>query len=102
MNVIEERGRITARVSQPIVDKLQQAADLTGATMNQFLVQAALEKAESILERERSIQLSQQDALMLIKLLENPVPNPALSSAMQRYQEKIKNGTVHSSAESGA
>ncbi len=101
MSVIEERGRITARVSQPIVDKLQQAADLTGATMNQFLVQAALEKAERILERERTIQIGREDAQMLLAMLENPTPNPVLTNALKRYQEKIQNGSLHSSAESG-
>ena len=101
MSVIEERGRITARVAQPIVDKLQQAADLTGATINQFLVQAALEKAEHIIERERTIRLGLEDAQMLMAMLENPAPNPALASALQRYQEKVKNGTLRSRAESG-
>jgi uncharacterized protein (DUF1778 family) len=101
MSVIEARGRITARAAQPIVDKLQQAADLTGATINQFLVQAALEKAEHIIARERSIRLDLEDAQMLMNLLENPVPNPALARALQRYQEKVNNGTLHSRAESG-
>lgn len=100
MSITEERGRITARVAQPIVDKLQQAAELTGATINQFLVQAALEKAEHVIERERTIRLGLEDAQMLMNLLENPAPNPALARALQRYQEKVKNGTLHSRAES--
>lgn len=101
MTVTQARGRITARVAQPIVAKLQQAADLTGATINQFLVQAALEKAEYIIARERTIRLGLQDAHMLMTLLENPAPNPALAGALQRYQEKVKNGTLRSGAESG-
>jgi len=43
--------RITARVSEQIKETLVAAADLTGATLNQFLVQAALEKAENIIKR---------------------------------------------------
>ncbi|MEO7497431.1 MAG: DUF1778 domain-containing protein, partial [Massilia sp.] len=51
MSTTKERDRITARVSQPIARKLQEAADLSGATLNQFLIQAALEKAEKIIDR---------------------------------------------------
>lgn len=83
----EERGRITARVSSQVAEKLQEAADLTGATMNQFLVQAALKEAERIIDRERTIQLSYEDAAMLINLLDNPRPPNAV---MTRYYERYK------------
>lgn len=95
MAVTKARGRITARPEQAIVAKLQQAADLTGATLNQFLVQAALEKADRIIEREHTIRLGLADAQMLINLLANPAPNPALARALQRYQEKVNNGTLN-------
>jgi len=45
--------RITARVSEQIKETLMAAADLTGATLNQFLVQSALEKAENIIEKDK-------------------------------------------------
>lgn len=41
-----ERGRITARVPQSVVHVLESAAMLVGSTLNQFVTQAALEKAE--------------------------------------------------------
>ena len=43
-------------------DRLEEAADRTGATINQFVVQAALEKADQILERDRVTRLSARDA----------------------------------------
>lgn len=93
MSVIEERGRITARVSSPVAEKLQEAAELTGATLNQFLVQAALEKAEMIIDREYLIRYSRRDAAMMIDLLENPKgPNAALSRAFEEYEQKVANG----------
>lgn len=99
MNVIEERGRISARVSGPVAEKLQEAADLTGATLNQFLVQAALEKAEMIIDREYLIRYSRQDAALMINLLENPrKPNAALKSAFQHYEQKVEDGTLIDSA----
>jgi len=37
----EPRKRITARVSDRVRDTLEQAAELLGATVNQFVVQTA-------------------------------------------------------------
>jgi uncharacterized protein (DUF1778 family) len=93
IHAMQERGRITARVSHPIAEKLQEAADLCGATLNQFLVQAALEKAEKIIDRERTIRFTQDDAAMLIHLLDNPArPNAALMKAFERYKNKVDHG----------
>lgn len=103
MNAPEERGRITARVSSQIAEKLQKAADLTGATLNQFLVQAALEKAETVIARENVIPYTREDAAMLIDLLDSPKPaNAALTQAFERYQDKVKDGALAIRADSQA
>jgi uncharacterized protein (DUF1778 family) len=99
MSLVEERGRITARVPLAVQEKLQEAADLVGATVNQFVVQSALEKAEQIIDRETMIGVTRRDAAMLIELLENPPkPNPALKRALERYKGRIKNGSLRSTA----
>lgn len=104
MKATEHSGRITNRVSQTIASKLQEAADLTGATLNQFMVQAALEKAEKVIEREKTIHFSINDAAMIINLLDNPSkPNAALMKAFERFkQREIENGNQNSSAGSRA
>jgi uncharacterized protein (DUF1778 family) len=95
----QKQGRITARVPQTVQERLQQAADLMGATLNQFLVEAAVEKAEKIIERERMIALFRQDAAMFVKLLDNPgKPNKALSKALERYKKKVISGDVNTNA----
>lgn len=95
MNATENRDRITARVTQPIATKLQVAADLTGATLNQFLVQAAIEKADRIIEHERTIYFSREDAALFIKMLDNPSqPNDALLMAFARSNNKAENEPV--------
>jgi len=43
----ETRKRITARVSDSVRDTLEQAAELLGATVNQFVVQTAYVEAQS-------------------------------------------------------
>lgn len=85
----QDRGRITARVSAPVMDSLQEAADLTGSTLNQFLVQAALEKAQLIIDREHMINITRADATMLLALLDNPPkPNEALTRAFARMNKE--------------
>jgi uncharacterized protein (DUF1778 family) len=83
----EERGRITARVPQNVQDTLQQAADLVGSPLNQFIVQAALREAQRVIDRERVLELSGHDAAFLLKLLEKPGrPNARLARALQQYR----------------
>ena len=83
--------RITARVSEQIKETLITAADLTGATLNQFLVQAALEKAEHIIEKDKLIYLSKKDAQVFFDVLENPPePNAKLINAVKNYRAHIK------------
>lgn len=82
-----DRGRITARVSKRVMDTIQEAADLTGATLNQFLTQAALEKAEKVIDREGTIRFTVEDATMLINLLDKPPQtNTALAKAFERLR----------------
>jgi uncharacterized protein (DUF1778 family) len=91
-----ERGRITARVSLSIQEKLQEAADLTGATLNQFVVQTALEKAEQLIERETAIRLTRKDAAMLFTMLEKPsLPNSVLARASERYKNEVESGFLN-------
>lgn len=94
MDATETRDRITNRVPQAIALKLQEAADLTGATLNQFMVQAALEKAQKIIDRERIIYYSTSDAAMMLNLLDHPsLPNAALTRAFERFkQRELENG----------
>jgi uncharacterized protein (DUF1778 family) len=83
--------RLTTRVTDHVQEKLQAAADLVGATLNQFVVQAALEKAEKIIESESTIALTRRESLKLLDLIENPPPrNEKFLQAQARYQ-RIKN-----------
>ncbi len=60
LNKIEER--IPARMPVEVYERITAAAQVIGATLNQFLVQSALDKATDILERERVITLSTKAA----------------------------------------
>lgn len=77
--------RITTRVTDHVQSKLQAAADLVGATVNQFVVQAALEKAERLIESESSIALTRKGSVWLLDRLENPPPRNAKFKAAQAH-----------------
>lgn len=95
------RGRISARVPLHVVEVLELAAGMVGSTLNQFVTQAALEKAEKIVESERKIQLSEASTALFFSLLDNPpAPNQALMDAVERYQaRKISNAGSDSTFE---
>lgn len=91
-----KQERIGARVPHEVYETLRHAAELTGATLNQFLVQSALKEAHAVIEREQTLRLSRRDCERLLDLLENPPePNPGLKAAMDRYHT-IRRGDADS------
>ncbi|MFV0575056.1 MAG: DUF1778 domain-containing protein [Vibrio sp.] len=82
--------RITARVDVDTQDLLTKAAALAGmSSINSFVLNAAIEKAKQVIEREQALKLSQADAIMLMEALDRPaVPNLKLKTASERYETK--------------
>ena len=74
-----------------VYERIVAAAHTVGASLNQFLVQAAIDKANEILERERIISLTSKDADTLFHLIDNPPePNDHLIAIMnQREAEAL-------------
>ena len=85
------RKRITARVSDTVRDTLEQAAELLGATVNQFVVQSAYVEAQRVIERESVIRLSQKDAHQVLALLDHPPKaNRRLKAAVKAFKETVR------------
>ena len=91
-HVIEDpRKRITARVSDSVRVTLEQAAELLGSTVNQFVVQTAYQEAQRVIERETVIRFSQQDARTVLSLLDNPPkPNKHLQDAVKVFKGTVR------------
>lgn len=84
------QDRIAARVPREVYDTLRRAAELSGATVNQFLVQAALKEAQAVIEREDLIRLSPRDWNWLLPLLDAPpAPNARLQAALKRHRQLL-------------
>jgi uncharacterized protein (DUF1778 family) len=91
MKTETKTARVSARVTPSVYETLSEASEIIGATLNQFLVQVALERAHAIIEHENKIRLSKQSADHLFELIENPPKvNAKLKKAMKRYKQDLK------------
>jgi uncharacterized protein (DUF1778 family) len=87
----EPRERITARVSKRVRATLEQAAELTGSTVNQFMVQTAYQEAQRLVERESVIRLSQEGARKVLAVLDHPPkPNKRLRDAAKAFKNIVR------------
>ncbi len=95
------RDRITARVPLHVADMLELAATMVGSTLNQFVTQAALEKAERIIETERTLAMSKETTAWFFDLLDHPPePSQHLVDTFNRYQaRKASNAGANSTFE---
>jgi uncharacterized protein (DUF1778 family) len=92
MSISKENQRVSARVPAHVYGTLAQAADLMGATLNQFLVQSAIEKAQTVINNERLIIMTTRSANTFFDAMENPpAPNEKLKDAMKAYKDSIDN-----------
>jgi len=89
MTATQNNQRVSARVTHQVYEKLSQAAELSGATLNQFIVQSAYEKAQKIIEKESFIKMTTRSASAFFEALENP-PEPAekLKKAAKQYKSR--------------
>jgi uncharacterized protein (DUF1778 family) len=90
--MLAQPRRLTTRITEHVQDTLQAAADLVGATLNQFVVQAALEKAERVIESETTLLLTRREALRVFELTQAPpVRNEQFLRAQARHRTVIEN-----------
>ena len=83
--------RVTARIPHANRLIIERAAAVYGATLNQFIVQSALDRAGKILEREETLQLSERDSRIFLDALENPPsPSEKLIAALNAHDQLVK------------
>jgi len=58
LKIVEKRNRMTARIPEEMRIVLEKAVELTGATLNQFVVQSAYQEARRILHLAPAFALS--------------------------------------------
>ncbi|MCP9480125.1 DUF1778 domain-containing protein [Marisediminitalea aggregata] len=84
--------RITARVDADTQELLTKAAAIAGMTsINSFVLNAAIEKAKQVIEREQVLKLSRDDAMLLMEALDRTgATNSRLKAASDRYESKTQ------------
>ena len=61
------------------------------SSINSFVLNAAIERAKQVIEREQSLKLSQADAMQLMEALDRPAQvHTKLQTAAQRYHGKTQ------------
>ncbi|WP_369987266.1 DUF1778 domain-containing protein [Pseudomonas xanthosomatis] len=85
--VIERAGktaRVELKTSDEAKDTLRQAAAAYGLDLSSFIISAAIERAEMVLERQRRRELSESGWTQLNEVLNSQsAPTPALVALMR-------------------
>lgn len=90
----EKQSRLVARIPSAVRKTIQAAADLEGASLNQFVVQAAHRQAREILERETILRLSREQTRRVFELLDKPPKANAALVAARAVHRKLVRGRV--------
>jgi uncharacterized protein (DUF1778 family) len=91
MTTSASKTRLTMRVPKRMRSTLEAAAELSGATVNQFILQSAFKEAQRLLESESVIRLSSAETRKLLELLDRPgKPNKHLRAAWKDYQKNVR------------
>jgi uncharacterized protein (DUF1778 family) len=82
--------RLAVRVSPDLKSLIQQAADVRGLSLTDFVTDSARAAAVATL-REQQIVLSARDSLLFAQaVLESAEPNERLLAAAQRHRKFVK------------
>lgn len=84
----ERKERLEARITSAQKSLLQEAAELQGRTLTDFIVHAASEAARRVLRDRAVIRLTPEEQRNFVKaLLDPPPPGPRLRAAARRYRK---------------
>jgi uncharacterized protein (DUF1778 family) len=83
-------ARISASVPDHVRARIEEAAAWKGVTIGAFIADAAAKEAEQVIERQRLIQLTSEDAALIADLLENPpAPSAELLKAAEMHKKVL-------------
>jgi uncharacterized protein (DUF1778 family) len=87
----EQTARLEARLPASIYATLKRAAELKGRSITDFVVTAAHEAAQHVIEEEGIIRLSAEDQRRFAEALMNPpLANEALRRAQRLHTEHVE------------
>ena len=79
---VEDNNRMSLRIASDEKAVIMRAAALTQTNLTEFVVSTVLNAAREIIEKNEKVELSGQDSLQVLNLLEYPpAPNEKLLKA---------------------
>lgn len=82
--------RLEARLTAEQKELLQQAAELEGTSLTQFVVSSAQEQARRLIEEHTRLQLGREDSQAFVEsLLNPPQPNVRMKAQAQEYKRSL-------------
>ncbi len=86
----QRQERFAARVSPTMKALLQEAAELEGCSLTDYVLQSATEAAKRTIREHAVLELSQRDCAVFVEaLLHPPMPNNHLQEAAQYYKRVV-------------
>ncbi len=87
----EQIARLEARLPTSVYSTVKRAAELKGSSISDFVVNAAHDAAQRVIEADGIIRLSTEDqARFASALLNPPVPNAPLKRAMRQHHKTVE------------
>jgi len=87
-NVVEANQRLQIRMSPAKKARIARAAAMQQVDLTQFVTDSALREANAVIERSEHIELTEQEYLQIMELLENPPPlNAKMKAAIAALVE---------------
>lgn len=87
----EQIARLEARLPASVYALLKRAAELKGRSITDFVVGAAQDAAQRVIEDDGVLRLTADDQARFAQaLLHPPLPNAALKQALRRHVENVE------------
>jgi uncharacterized protein (DUF1778 family) len=88
---VDRIARLEARLPASVYAMLKRAAELKGRSITDFVVDAAQDAAQRVIEEDGIIRLSAEDQARFAQALLNPpAPNAALKRAIRRHVKNVE------------
>jgi uncharacterized protein (DUF1778 family) len=86
-DTLPKTERLEARVTSQVKELIQQAADLQGRSLTDFILNNLQDAARKVIHEHKVMELSVADSKMFVKsLLNPPEPNARLKKAARRHK----------------
>lgn len=83
-----QSARLEARVDPELKARWQQAADLEGRSLTDFIISSMEESSQKVIQKHQRMKLDRQDSVDFVEAIMNsPEPSTRLIEAARKYRE---------------